>query len=107
MIKFFFYQISIDDLKGSDGLTVLLIFLDSHLAKDDLTDSLEKFEDFDDFHRTQSLLVYEFIATFDAKYRKKGEKEHDFTSRNSIFQAPKKSQHHKGGNTTSVDWHEL
>ena len=65
----FFYQISIDELKSSNGLTVLLNFLDCHLAKDDLTDSLEKF-DFDDFHRTQSQSIYEFIATFDAKYRK-------------------------------------
>lgn len=32
-----FDQIPIDDLKSSDGLTVLLNFLDSHLAKDDLT----------------------------------------------------------------------
>ena len=31
-----FYQIPVDDLKSDDGLTVLLNFLDQHLAKDDL-----------------------------------------------------------------------
>ena len=47
-----FNQIAIEDLKSNDGLTVLINFLDEHLAKDDLTDSLEKNEDFDDFYRT-------------------------------------------------------
>ena len=48
-----FDQIAIDDLKNEDGLTVLINVLDAHLAKDDLTDSVEKFEDFDDFCRTE------------------------------------------------------
>lgn len=34
-----FDQISINDLKSEDGLSVLIGFLDQHLAKDDLTDS--------------------------------------------------------------------
>ena len=34
-----FDHIPVDDLKSDDGLTVLLNFLDQHLAKDDLTDS--------------------------------------------------------------------
>ena len=46
-----FDQIPVSDLKTDDGLTVLLIFLDQHLAKDNLTDSLEKNEDFEDFKR--------------------------------------------------------
>lgn len=44
--------------------------MDAHLAKDDLTDSLEKFEDFDDFYRTEGQSVAEYIAVFDAKYKK-------------------------------------
>ena len=36
-----FDQIPLDDFKSNDGLTVLLNFLDKHLAKDDLSDSLE------------------------------------------------------------------
>ena len=65
-----FDQISIDDLKSDDGLTILLNFLDQHLAKDDLTDSLEKFEDFDDFRRSERQSIHEYVAIFDAKYRK-------------------------------------
>jgi hypothetical protein len=34
-----FDQIQIEDLKSDDGLTILIGFLDQHLAKDDLTDS--------------------------------------------------------------------
>ena len=65
-----FDQIPIDDLKSIDGLTVLINFFDEHLAKDDLTDSLEKFEDFDDFYRNERQSLQEFIAEYDAKYRK-------------------------------------
>ena len=44
-----FDQVPVDDLKIEDGLNVLLNFLDQHLAKNDLTDSLDTLEDFDDF----------------------------------------------------------
>ena len=63
-----FDQIAIDDLKNNDGLTVLINFLDEHLAKDDLTDSLEKFVD--DLYRTDGQSVTEYIAIFDSKYKK-------------------------------------
>lgn len=36
-----FDQIPIDDLNCDDGLSVLLNFLDHHLTKDNLTDSLK------------------------------------------------------------------
>ena len=65
-----FDQISIDDLKSDDGLRILLNFLDQHLGKDDLMDSLEKNEDFDTFQRTERMSIHEYIALFDAKYRK-------------------------------------
>ena len=65
-----FDQIPLDDLKSDDGFTVLLNFLDKHLAKDDLSDSLEKFEDFEDFKRAEGQSINEYVATFDAKYRK-------------------------------------
>lgn len=65
-----FDQIPVDDLKSADGLTVLLNFLDKHLAKDDLTDCLEKFEDFEDFKRADGQSINEYVAMFDAKYRK-------------------------------------
>ena len=39
-----FTQISLDDLKKEDGFDILIKFLDTHLKKDELTDSIEKFE---------------------------------------------------------------
>ena len=65
-----FDQISLDDLKEDTGLNTLITFMDKHLAKDDLADSLAKFEDFEDFRRSQSQSVEEYISVFDAKYRK-------------------------------------
>ena len=44
-----FDQLRLEDLKKEDGLQTLITFLDCHLAKDDLTDSLEKFEEFDGY----------------------------------------------------------
>jgi hypothetical protein len=41
-----FDQIKLDDLKKDTGFNTLLEFLDKHLAKDDLADSLEKFAEF-------------------------------------------------------------
>ena len=60
-----FDQISFDDLKGNFGLNILIAFLDKHLAKDDLADSLEKFDDFDDFKRNDGQSINEYIAVFD------------------------------------------
>ena len=65
-----FDQLRLDELKGYDGLNVLINFLDQHLAKDDLTDSLEKFEDFEDLRRLEGQSINEFVAMFDSKYRK-------------------------------------
>ena len=60
----------LDDLRSYDGVNVLIHFLDEHLAKDDLTDSLEKFEDFEDFKKLDGQTIAEFVSMFDVKYRK-------------------------------------
>ena len=65
-----FDQIPLEDFKSYDGLTVLLNFLNKHLAKDELSDSLEKFEDFEDYKRAEGQSINEYVAEFDAKYRK-------------------------------------
>lgn len=65
-----FDQLNLEDLKKETGLKTLIEFLDKHLAKDDLADSLEKFEDFEDFKRSDGQSVNEYISIFDAKYRK-------------------------------------
>ena len=61
-----FDQIPLDDLKSDFGLSLLIEFLDKHLAKDDLTDSLDKFDEFDDFRRKEGQSIHKYIA----KYRK-------------------------------------
>ena len=65
-----FEQIKLDDLKKDDGLDTLIAFLDSHLKKDDLADSQEKFEEFEDFERKEGMSITEYIASFDFLYRK-------------------------------------
>ena len=46
-----FSQIGREKLSQENGLDTLINFLDSKLMKDDLSDSLEKFEEFEDFQR--------------------------------------------------------
>ena len=46
-----FDEIELDDLKNENGLSILFEFLDKYFAKDELTDILETFEDFDNFER--------------------------------------------------------
>ena len=53
-----------------NGLDTLINFLDSKLMKDDLSDSLEKFEEFEDFQRVNGQNITEYIAAFDSRYRK-------------------------------------
>ena len=52
-----FDQIKLDDLKKDTGFNTLLEFLDKHLAKDDLADSLEKFEEFEDLKRAEGQTI--------------------------------------------------
>ena len=65
-----FDQIKLDDLKKDTGFNTLLEFLDKHLAKDDLADSLEKFAEFQDLKRAEGQTINEYITVFDSKYRK-------------------------------------
>ena len=40
------------------------------MAKDDLNDSFEKFTDFENYKRREGQTIHDFIANFDAKYRR-------------------------------------
>ena len=44
-----FSGLSLDDLTKEGSLTVLIKFLDGYLGKDELVDSIDKFEDFENF----------------------------------------------------------
>ena len=65
-----FDEIDLDSLKKDDGFETLIKFLDSKLGKDDLADSLAKFEDFDDYVRPHGQPISEFIAKYDQKYNR-------------------------------------
>ena len=49
-------------MKREDGLEFLIQFLDKHLKKDELADSLEKFEEFEDFHRKEGQSIAGYIV---------------------------------------------
>ena len=40
----------LEDLKKETGFNTLLTFLNNHLAKDNMPDSLKKFKDFEDLN---------------------------------------------------------
>ena len=86
-----FDQIALDELKDENGLNILFAFLDKHLGKDDLADSIEKFEDFDDFKRKDGQTIQEFIAMFDSKYRKIEKKDMSLPSEILAFKLLKKA----------------
>ena len=65
-----FNQIGLDQLKRDDGLDILIQFLDSILLKDELSDSFEKFQEFEEFQRANGQSISEYISTFDSMYRK-------------------------------------
>ena len=64
-----FEEIDLNKLETDDGLGTLITFMKKHLGKDDLADSLEKYEDFEDFRRN-GLSMTEYISKFDLKYNR-------------------------------------
>ena len=69
-----------------------MAFLNKHLAKDGLADSLEKIDDFDDFIRKDGQTISEFIAMFDSKYRKFKKKNMTLPSEILAFKLLKKAK---------------
>ena len=63
-------EVTIANLKKDDGLKTLMDFLDKHLCKDELEDSLEKFSEFEDYEKSDSETISQYIANFDNKYSK-------------------------------------
>ena len=64
-------DLSLANLKKTDGLDIFIKFLDSHLKKDELTNSVEKFEAFESCQWFEGQSITEFISLFDYYYRKK------------------------------------
>ena len=65
-----FSKLPINDLKTEDGFDILLHFLGRKLQKYDISDSCEKFNDFDEYCKEPSQSISDFISTFDQKYNK-------------------------------------
>ena len=88
-----FDQLQLEDLKGENGVSILLMFLAKHLSKDGLTDSLDKFEDFDNIERKeeQNIQEYMYIAMFDLKYRKSQKKHMTLSSEILAFRLIKRA----------------
>ena len=86
-----FTQISTEKLKSEDGLAVLLKFLDNQLGKDDLFDSLQKYDDFENFERYEKQSIQDFIGMFDMKYKRIQKKGMELTPELLAFRLMKKA----------------
>ena len=56
------------------------------LGKDDIVDSLEKYDDFEQFKRKDGQSIKDYISMFDYKYKKIEKKNMKFTSEVLAFQ---------------------
>ena len=59
-----FEQMKLEDLKKETGFNTLLIFLNNHLAKDNMLDSLKKLEEFEDLNILFFLRIFIPFDTF-------------------------------------------
>ena len=65
-----FGELKLDDLNSENGMSLLLQFLDKHLLEDELIDSLNKFEDFENYERKHGQNIREYVNNFDLKFNK-------------------------------------
>ena len=65
-----FDECSLTTLKTETGLDTLIAYLDKKLGKDDLEDSWEKFERFEDYKRLDAESITEYISNFDQRYQR-------------------------------------
>lgn len=65
-----FDEMKVEELNTDNGLDKIIEFMDIKLGKDDLTDSLEKFEEFENYQRESDQNMTDFISKFDQKYNR-------------------------------------
>ena len=63
-------SVPLDDLKKEDGLSTLLNFMEKTLGKDDMEDSLAKYEEFKNCTRVADQKISDFILDFEQKYNR-------------------------------------
>ena len=86
-----FTQLSLDDLKQENGPYCLIQFLDSFLGKDEITDTVEKYEDFENLQRADNQSITEFITCFELKYMKLEKRKIKLTPEILAFQLIRKA----------------
>ena len=59
-----FEEIEMAELAKETGLDTLIDFMNKHLGRDDLTDTYEKFEKFEDFSRADDMNIVQYISEF-------------------------------------------
>ena len=99
-----FDQIPLQDLKTDDGLIILLNFLDKHCGKDELVDSLEKYEDFESFEREDGQSILNFISVFDLKYKRIERKNMKLAPEVLAFKLLKKANITRTEKATYFNW---
>ena len=67
-----FEKINLQTLSTEDGLDTLIKFLDSELGKDDLTDYINRFDEWENFKRdpTDHKTIQSYISAFDGVYNR-------------------------------------
>ena len=61
-------EVKLEDLKKDTGLTILLTYMEKKLGKDNMEDSLEKYEEFKSCRREKEQKINSFIIDFEQKY---------------------------------------
>ena len=56
------------DIKGANGLTKILAWMDEHLGRDETQTCVDKAADFMTYRRTDGQTVKDYLAGFDSKY---------------------------------------
>ena len=63
-----FSEIKIDDLKGDEGFKKLIEYFDSQFAKDDLSETYERYVAFERCKRQKDQKINNFILEYEKKY---------------------------------------
>ena len=65
-----FEEIEVAKLGKGTGLATLLAFMDKQLGKDDITDTYENFEEFEDFRRADNMSIATYVNEFHQRYNR-------------------------------------
>ena len=60
-----FGELTLEELRSENGISILFSFLDKHLLPDDLTICVNKFEEFEKLSRGPKESIQEYISNFD------------------------------------------